>query len=145
MVKYLIMLLVLLYERQTMFEQYERRHLDRIKIPGAQVYYRVISGNGKSADDSALTELKDLTHIGICFQIKHHLEPGDYIELDIIIPGKEKIGAKGSIVWASTNHSVEPAYAAVQLLPFGTDSRYNSLKALTDLKAVSQEYLEPVS
>ena len=110
----------------------ERRHSDRFEVPGAMVQYQM---NGEIKNQMPL---KDITNGGIRFNISHHLQKGDFIELEIEIPENEKITVKGNVVWATN------VDAAVQFLPFGTDERYNSFESYQQIKNLMNEYINVV-
>lgn len=111
----------------------DRRSSYRFKIPEGQVNYKLSNGG------SAKTELKDMTKCSVRFEIRHEVNEGEFVELSISVPEREKIFAKGNVVWVS--NSKAPYYAVIQLLPFGTDKRYNSLQCREQLKELEEEYL----
>jgi len=113
-------------------ESLDRRYCERFEVPGAQVLYKLNQGV------CARTQLKNITKSSVRFEIKHDAKPGDFVELEIQIPRKERICAKGNIVWIS--NSKPPYYSVVQFLAFSTDKRYNSLECLEQLKRVEAEY-----
>lgn len=112
---------------------FDRRSAYRFKIPEARVSYKFLGGG------SARTTLMDMTKCSVRFEIRHKVDPGELVEITLSIPNKVKISAKGHVVWVS--NSKAPYYAVVQLLPFGTDKRYNSLQCLEQLKELEKEYL----
>ncbi len=118
--------------------QIERRHLDRFKIPGAEVSYKLPDGS------SSRVKLIDITRSGIRFEINNPVIIGEIIELEIIVPRKDKIFIKGHVVWTSKPNSENPAYAVVQFLPFGSDERYNSMQSYEQHKELSEVYLQSV-
>ena len=65
--------------------QIERRHLDRFKIPGAEVSYKLPDGS------SSRVKLVDITRSGIRFEINNPVIIGEIIELELIVPKKDKI------------------------------------------------------
>jgi hypothetical protein len=111
----------------------DRRSAYRFKVPDSQVSYKLLGGG------SARTSLMDMTKSSVRFEIRHRVDPGELVEVILSVPNKERISAKGHIVWVS--NSKPPFYAVVQLLPFGTDKRYNTLQCLEQLKELEQEYL----
>ena len=118
--------------------QIERRHLDRFKIPGAEISYKSPDGS------SSLVNLVDITRSSVRFETTNAVNIGEIIELEIIVPQKDKIFIKGHVVWTSKPDSENPAYAVVQFLPFGSDIRYNSTNSYDQLKELSEEYLTHV-
>jgi hypothetical protein len=118
--------------------QIERRHIDRFKIPGAEVSYKLPDGS------SSRVKLVDITRSGVRFEINNPVIVGEIIELEIIVPQKENIFIKGHVVWTSKPDSENLAYAVVQFLVFGSDERYNSMYCYEQLKELSEEYLQTV-
>jgi len=118
--------------------QIERRHLDRFKIPGAEISYILPDGSLSRAT------LVDITRSSVRFEVKNDIKIDEIIELEIIIPRKEKIVIKGHVVWTSKSGSENPAYVVVQFLPFGSDERYNSMHTYEQLKELSAEYLQSI-
>jgi hypothetical protein len=117
----------------------ERRYLDRLEIPDAEVVY--ISDTGTEEKGS----LADITKISVRFEVSKQFNPGDMIHLEIIIPNKEKIAVRGHVVRTINSTEAEPAYAAVQFLPFGSDERYNSMESYTQLDVLTTEYRQKVA
>ena len=114
--------------------KYERRYLDRFEIPGAKIKYKLQNGI------SATLELIDITKISVRFFVKHKISAGEYIELDILVKGKEKISIKGHVVWTLENDNNIKSSAVVQFLPFGTDERINSIENYEQLAQLVEEY-----
>ena len=118
--------------------QIERRHLDRFKIPGAEISYKLLDGSW------SCVILIDITRSGVRFEIKNAVSIGEIIELEIVVPRKNKIFIKGYVVWTSKPDTENPAYAVVQFLPFGSIELYNSMHSYKQLKELSEEYLKSV-
>jgi PilZ domain-containing protein len=116
--------------------KFEKRYLDRLKVPGAEVEYNKING------DSAKVNIIDLTKISIRFYIKHTFEVGELVRLKIFVKDHETIDVKGNVVWTQSakNSENNQANAVVQLLPFGTDESINSLKSYEQLTQLAEEY-----
>ena len=70
-----------------MFSGYERRQLERYKIPGAQVRYKQHGGFQEAKEFTATVPLVDFTKISIRFKSQHTLQPGAFVELIIIKQG----------------------------------------------------------
>jgi hypothetical protein len=111
---------------------FERRHSDRLEIPKAKVVYKTDDGITFN------TTLKDMTISSIRFESNNYHNVGEFIEMEIIIPGKEKIQVKGKVIRVSNY------YITVQFLLFGSDERYNSMNSYEQLKELSEEYLQTV-
>jgi hypothetical protein len=123
-----------------MFSGYERRQLERLKIPGAQVYYKQHGGFQESKEISATVPLVDFTKISVRFMSKQTLQPGALVELIIMIPGKKKIQVKGNVIWSTDATENREGHAVVQFLPFGTDERYNTMRSHDQLLKIEKKY-----
>jgi hypothetical protein len=116
--------------------KYERRYLDRIKIPGAKIEYDLTNGN------TVKTDLIDLTKISVRFYTKNKLNPGDSLQLSILVKDYPKISVKGHIVWSDTSSEniKKRSTAVVQFLPFGTYGQYNSLESYEILAKLENDF-----
>ena len=114
--------------------KFDRRYLDRFEIPGAKIQYKLQNGN------SAKLKLVDITKISVRFYVKHKISAGEFIELDILVKGKEKISVKGHVVWTHEDENHIQSSVVVQFLPFGTDERINSIKNYEQLAQLVEEY-----
>ena len=72
-------------------EGFDRRHSERLRFVGAQVLYRLENGQ------ISQKPLKDISRSSACFNIENAIEISDFIEMEIIIPGREKIFVKGFV------------------------------------------------
>jgi len=115
---------------------YDRRYLDRLEIPGAKVEY--ILQNGRTAR----TGLINLTKISVRFYIIHKFIAGELVNLSIKVKNRKTINVKGNVVWSqkAKENEYKKANAVVQLLPFGTDERYNSIESYELLTQLEEEY-----
>lgn len=93
----------------------ERRVLKRFQIAGGKVKYRLKDG------PESTVKLIDLSKNSVRFQMTEKLVNGDLVNLEIIIPSNEAIKLDGRVVWTSTVRESQPAYAAVQFVPFSTE------------------------
>ena len=123
-----------------MYNGFERRQLERFIIPGAQVHYKQHAGFKDAKAVSEKMPLIDFTKISVRFKSKHTLQSGALVELVILIPGKKKIHVKGNVIWSTEATDNREGYAVVQFLPFGTDARYNSMRAHDQLQKIEKEY-----
>jgi hypothetical protein len=112
----------------------DRRHADRYKVPNAKIKYRLSSGT------SDITPMKDMAQNSASFQVNHEIKPGDIIELDILIPAREKITVKATCVRITAQENSNLYFAAVQFLPFSTIERYNSFKSQEQLRVLFEEF-----
>jgi hypothetical protein len=112
----------------------DRRHADRYQVPDARIKYRLSSGHGD------ITPLKDMAQNSASFQVNHEIKPGEVVELEIMIPAKEKILVKATCVRVIEQPSGNLTYAAVQFLPFSTIERYNSFQSQEQLHKLVEEF-----
>lgn len=104
--------------------QVERRTVDRFAIIGAKVMYYTKDGISK------LVNLTDISKSSIRFELKGDFKKGDELEIELILPFKEKILLKGNVVRASADDTKNHDFVTVQFAPFGSDDRYNSTYSL---------------
>jgi hypothetical protein len=116
---------------------FDRRHRDRLKILGAEVIYSLKNGQ------FAIKPLLDLTRNSARFEVEHSIQNKDFIKLEIMVKGKEKIHVKGNVIRLSDPVSEDSSYIVVQFLPFGTDERYNSMESYDLLGELIEENLIP--
>ena len=69
----------------------ERRQSPRLKLIGAHIIYKLNKGR------YSLKLLHDMTISHARFEVDHKVELGEFIELIIIIPKKERIYIKGKV------------------------------------------------
>ena len=112
----------------------DRRHADRYAVPNAKIKYRLSSGHGD------VTPLKDMAQNSASFQINHAVQPGEAIELEILIPAKDKISLKATCVRISSQQNSNLSFAAVQFLPYSTIERYNSFRSQEQLHELVEEF-----
>lgn len=114
---------------------FDRRHRDRLKILGAEVIYTLKNGQ------FAIMPLLDLTRNSARFEVEHSISNKDFIKLEIMVKGKDKIHVKGNVIRLSDPVSEDSSYIVVQFLPFGTDERYNSMESYDLLGELIEENL----
>ena len=119
--------------------EFDRRNRDRLRVKGAEVIYTLNNGQ------FAIKPLIDFTRSTARFEVDHSIQLKEFIKLEIIFPGKEKIYVKGNVIRLSDPASENPAYVVLELLPFGTDARYNSMESYQQLSEVIEENLITVS
>ena len=112
----------------------DRRHADRYIVPDARIKYRLSSGHGD------VTSMKDIAQNSASFQVNHDIKPGDVMELEIMIPSREKITVKARCVRVMEQESSNLAFAAVQFLPFSTLESYNSFHSQRQLHMLIEEF-----
>jgi hypothetical protein len=90
-----------------------------------------------------LKPLNDITKSSARFEVDHPMKKGEFIELEIIIPGRKKIHVKATVIRSSIPTTEHPPYVVVQFLPFGSDKRYNSMECYKQLSELIEQYLLP--
>jgi hypothetical protein len=121
-------------------EKSEKRAFDRIRIPGASVIFRKKNKLGFFERFSRPMELFNITKSGICFASDKRFDAGEYVCIEIIIPGEKELRLYGSIKWISEDMSSEACLIGAQFSAFGKGRNYNSLKSLDRLRTLHQEY-----
>ena len=117
---------------------FDRRNSDRFFIAGARVHFKTRKG------ELVLSPLADLTRSSARFVITEELIISDKIEIGIDVPGHHLVRIKGTVVWTSSPLIENPAFAVVQFLPFGTDSRYNSMRTHEHVKAIIEKHSDRI-
>jgi hypothetical protein len=123
-----------------MADDKDRRFLDRVKIDGARVAFRASSEKGLFNRFSDPMPVEDITWSSVRFSTNHFLKTGDTVDLEVLIPGENKIKVKGYLVWTSRKPDDQTNYAVVQLMPFGSGKQYNSLNIRQKLKVLIKKY-----
>jgi hypothetical protein len=112
----------------------DRRHADRYKVTDGKIKYRLSSGHGD------VTSIRDIAQNSASFQINHSLQPGDTLELEIIIPSKDKINLKAICVRILEQAENNLSFAAVQFMPYSTIERFNSLRTQEQMRRLIEEF-----
>lgn len=120
----------------------ERRHLVRFEIPGAQISYKQNQSFALFSKYSKPMPLKDITKNGACIGVSDFFNPGDPIEIKLLIPGERRIRVKGKIIWSSQLAEYQASFAGIQFLPFGEGKHYNSFWCRQKLEQLTNQYLE---
>lgn len=118
---------------------FDRRHTDRFTINGGKIHFESRNGDFVSA------QMIDLTQSSVRFEIKEAMIIGDWIEVEIDIPGFHIVSIKGKVVWTSDILLDKPAFAVVQFLPFGTDLKYNSMNTREQIRIIIDKYCHRVN
>jgi hypothetical protein len=126
---------VLYIQMDLFMKNIDRRHAVRLKIEGAEVFYKLQSGQ------TSFKPLKDITKNSARFEVEHTLNQGTFVELELIIPGRENIPVKGNVIRISDPGMENTSYAVVLFVPFGTDERYNSMQCYEQLSNLVEERL----
>ena len=113
----------------------DRRNRERFAVKGAEVIYTLNNGQ------FAIKPLLDFTRSTARFEVDHSIQLKEFIKLEIIFPGKDKIQVKGTVIRLSDPASEYPPYAVIEFIPFGTDARYNSMESYQQLSEVIEENL----
>jgi hypothetical protein len=114
----------------------EKRSMERISIPDAQVYYRSNQAMNYFTLPSGPMSLINISKSGACFEFRDQIPSGSPVKLKIVIQGGKKIIARGQVIWTSKIGGNTPC-AGVQFLPFGKSKKYNSLQTLSRLRKLT--------
>mgnify|MGYP005835676173 CR=1 FL=1 len=119
----------------------ERRHLERIKIPAAEVCYRQEAGFRNCEAFEAKGEMIDLTVRGVRFKGDQKLCPGARIYVEIHVPDREEIALKGNVLWVGQILDQDPYFAVVEFLDYADEPGYNSRQSLQQLEELLNKYI----
>ena len=114
----------------------ERRSMERISIPEAQVYYKSNQAMNYFTLPSGPMPLVNISKSGACFEFSDQIPSGSAVQLKIVMQGGKKIIAKGKVVWVRNNLG-STSCAGIQFLPFGKSRKYNSLQTLSRLRKLT--------
>jgi len=114
----------------------ERRSNDRFSIPGAQVIYKLSTG------ETGMTPLVDMAKCSARFSTHHFVTLGDSVNLEILVPEDDNICIRGNVVRLADPHQEKMTGAVVKFLPFGTIDGYNSFRVYDQLSRLVRQYIE---
>ena len=120
--------------------QQERRALERVRIKGAAIFYRFVNDLKVINRFLGPEPLEDLTWGSLRFTTDKLLHPGEIIDVEISIPGENKLRVRGCVIWMSDLPVNQKFYAVVQFLAYGTTKPYNSIKIKDRLKHIVDKY-----
>jgi hypothetical protein len=120
--------------------QEERRALERVKINGAAIFYRLVNDLKVINRFLGPEPLEDLTWGSLRFATDKSIPPGEILDVEISIPGENKLRLRGCVIWMSDMPINQKFYAVVQFLAYGTTKPYNSIKIKERLKQIVDKY-----
>ncbi len=120
--------------------QQERRALERVKIKGAAIFYRFANDLKVINRFLGPEPLEDLTWGSLRFATDKSLHPGEILDVEISIPGENKLRVRGCVIWMSDVAINQKFYTVVQFLAYGTTKPYNSIKIKERLKQIVDKY-----
>jgi hypothetical protein len=123
-----------------MSETTERRALNRIEIPSAEVLYKPIKRFNLFSTLTGPTNLINISKSGACFISKNSLEKGSEVMLKLFIPEQDPLFVKASTVWISANQEHSQMSVGVQFKPFGKGKAYNSFESKKILEKLYKVY-----
>jgi hypothetical protein len=112
-----------------MTEEKERRALNRINAPSAELFYKPIKYLNILSSLNGPTDLVNISKSGACFRAKNALARGSDILLKIRMPRQVPIIIKANTVWVSAEHDRNNPSVGVQFRPFGKGKKYNSFES----------------
>jgi hypothetical protein len=121
-------------------ENGERRALARVRIKGAEVFYRYASEMRILKRAIGPEPVEDLTWSSIRFATDKSLQIGETLVVEISIPGESKVRVRGYVIWKSDLPIHGRFYAVVQFLAYGSEKPYNSIKVKERLKRIVDKY-----
>jgi hypothetical protein len=123
-----------------MSEKTERRALNRLEIPSAEVFYKPINRFSLLSTLTGPTNLINISKSGACFISQSSLEKGSGVMLKIFLPKQDPFFVKADTVWTSANHERSQMSIGVQFKPFGRGKGYNSFKSKEVLEQLYVAY-----
>jgi hypothetical protein len=123
-----------------MSEKSERRSLNRIEIPSAEIFYKPKKRLNILTILIGPTDLINISKSGACFISKNPINKGSDVLLKIVLPIKDPIILKANTVWTSANHEPGQMLVGVQFTPFGEGKRYNSFETMKELEQLYSSY-----
>ena len=123
-----------------MSDKTERRALDRIKIPSAELFYKPLKRINILAILIGPTNLVNISKSGACFISQNNLKKGSDVYLKIVLPVQEPFYLKAKTIWTSCIHEQEEMSVGVQFKPFGEGKKYNSYKSKNVLEQIYSTY-----
>ncbi len=123
-----------------MTEKSDKRAFNRMQIPGASVIFRKKNKLGFFDRFSKPMQLFNITKSGVCFAADKKFDAGEYVCINIIIPGEKELRLYGSIKWISEDIANDGCLIGAQFSAFGKGRNYNPLKSLDRLRTLHQEY-----
>jgi hypothetical protein len=89
--------------------------------------------------------LYNLSKSGVCFISDKRFKKGQFLMLNINIPGEGKIKLKVDVRWVKNNYQGNKCLIGTQIRPFGNQGKYNSMSALKRLREIEHKYLSFVN
>lgn len=123
-----------------MAEDKERRFEERVRIDGACVCYKCSKEKGIFSKYSDPMPIEDMTWSSVRFTTHEYLQTGESFDLEMKIPGENKIKVKGHLIWSAQKPDDETHFAVIQLYPFGSGPHHNALNIRTKLKNLIKKY-----
>lgn len=111
-----------------MSENTERRALNRLEFPSAEVFYKSLKRFNLISTLTGPTNLVNISKSGACFIANNSMAKGSEVILKIFLPERDPFSVKANTVWSSLNHENRQTSVGVQFKPFGEGKGYNSFK-----------------
>ncbi len=119
----------------------DRRVLQRIEIPGAQIRCRKPSVLSIIPSHTTPAPLINLSKSGLSFTSEHEFSSGSSIKMNLTFPDGFRLELVGQIRWKK-EMSGEGFQFGVQFRPFGHHKQYNSVRALEFLRNLRDQSQE---
>jgi hypothetical protein len=118
----------------------ERRGLERLVIPYAEVYYKPVEFAQLFIRASGPVPLLNLNKSGACIEVRQELEIRRRFHLRIKIAGERVLKVKGLVRWCLSDDDHNHLRAGVQFLPYGDGSLYNPTHTLDRLRRLEEQF-----
>jgi hypothetical protein len=118
----------------------ERRALERVVIPQAQVYYKYADSSLFFSRSTGPVALINLNKSGACFEVREGFPVKQQFNLRIKISGEKVLKVKGQVRWCSYAERPDRNRVGVQFLPYGKRRIYNTPDTLNRLRRITEQY-----
>jgi hypothetical protein len=118
-----------------------RALIDRFKIPDA--FIEIFTDQTRFLLFTKFTRkmpLHNLSKSGICFVSSKPYKKGQFLLLNVNIPGERKIKLKADVCWVKNGYQKDKYLVGSQIRAFGNQDKFNSFSILKRLKEIEYKY-----
>jgi len=106
----------------------DRRIERRFEINGAKIKYRKLNRLTSGGRMVGPIELIDISKSGASFPIFQTVEKGDYIQVEIAVPGEDQIRAEAVVQWFAGDIEKKQKQVGVHFCQFGWEEPWNFIQ-----------------
>ncbi len=111
-----------------------------MQIPGASAIFRTNNLLGNLGRGAHPMPLLNITKSGVCVGAPKKYETGEYVCIDIHIPGEKRLRLYGNVKWINDESTDSVCVIGAQFSAYGNGRDYNSMKTLDRLRILHQKY-----